>query len=236
MDWPRRVASQPAPRPGQLERPQVIAIINYEAGNLTSVQRALSHLGAPSVITQDLDEIARAERVIFPGVGAAGAAMASLRRLGLDKALAGALASGKPVLGICLGTQVIFESSQEDQATCLGLLPGATVRFPLEHKDAQGQALKVPHMGWNKVRWLRDHPVFAGLPPQAEFYFVHSFHPAPARDEDVVGLTDYGFEFAAAVARANLVAVQFHPEKSGRPGLRILENFVQWDGKEVAGA
>ncbi len=210
----------------------MIAIINYEAGNLTSVQRALTHLGAASVITQDLAEIAQAERVIFPGVGAAGAAMNSLRRLGLDKALKEALASGKPVLGICLGTQIIFESSQEDLATCLGILPGQTVRFPVEHKDAGGQALKVPHMGWNKVRWQKEHPVFAGLPQEAEFYFVHSYHPAPARPADVLGLTEYGLVFASAVARGNLVAVQFHPEKSGRPGLRILQNFIAWDGKE----
>jgi len=210
----------------------VIAIINYEAGNLTSVQRALTHLGAASVITQDLAEIASADRVIFPGVGAAGAAMSSLRRLGLDKALEHALASGKPVLGICLGTQVIFESSQEDLADCLGILPGRTVRFPLEHQDADGATLKVPHMGWNSVRWLRPHPVFAGLPEEAEFYFVHSYHPAPARAEDVLGLTDYGLEFASAVARDNLVAVQFHPEKSGRPGLSVLQNFIAWDGKE----
>lgn len=214
----------------------MIAIINYEAGNLTSVQRALAHLGAASVITQDLDEIASAERVIFPGVGAAGAAMDSLRRLGLDRALKEAVASGRPVLGICLGTQVVFENSQEDLATCLGVLPGQTVRFPLEHRDSAGAALKVPHMGWNKVRWLRPHPVFAGLPDQAEFYFVHSFHPAPARSEDVLGVSEYGYEFASAVGRGNLVAVQFHPEKSGRPGLRILENFIAWDGKEGADA
>ncbi|MBI4800181.1 MAG: imidazole glycerol phosphate synthase subunit HisH [Desulfarculus sp.] len=214
----------------------MIAIINYEAGNLTSVQRALTHLGAESVITQDLAEIAAAERVIFPGVGAAGAAMSSLRRLGLDQALRDAVASGRPVLGICLGTQVIFESSQEDLATCLGILPGQTVRFPLTHTDGTGAALKVPHMGWNKVRWLRSHPVFAGLPQEAEFYFVHSYHPAPAKPEDVLGVTGYGYEFASAVARGNLVAVQFHPEKSGRPGLSILKNFTSWDGKEGADA
>lgn len=214
----------------------MIAIINYEAGNLTSVQRALTSLGAKSVITQDLSEIAQAERVIFPGVGAAGAAMNSLRRLGLDQALKDALASGKPVLGICLGTQIIFESSEEDLATCLGILPGRTVRFPMEHKDAAGVALKVPHMGWNRVRWQKAHPVFAGLPPEAELYFVHSYYPAPARPADVLGLTEYGLLFASAVARANLVAVQFHPEKSGRPGLSILRNFIAWDGKEGASA
>ncbi len=210
----------------------MIAIIDYEAGNLTSVQRALSSLGAASVITQDLSLIANAERVIFPGVGAAGAAMASLKKLGMDNALRQALDSGKPVLGICLGTQIIMESSEEDLANCLGILPGRTVRFPVEHRDAQGQPLKVPHMGWNGVRFTRTHPVFAGVPAEAEFYFVHSYYPLPARQEDVVGTTEYGLSFAAAVARDNLVAVQFHPEKSGRPGLAILKNFLAWDGKE----
>ncbi|MFZ5586874.1 MAG: imidazole glycerol phosphate synthase subunit HisH [Thermodesulfobacteriota bacterium] len=211
----------------------MIAIIDYEAGNLTSVKRALDHLGAPCRITSDLDFIASAERVIFPGVGAAGAAMASMRRLGLDRALAEALRVGKPVLGICLGTQIIFESSQEDLATCLGLMPGQTVRFPLDHRDAAGNPLKVPHMGWNSVSWTRPHPVFAGLPAEAEFYFVHSYYPAPSRAADVVGRTEYGLGFAAAVARDNLAAVQFHPEKSGRPGLQILANFIAWDGKEA---
>ena len=209
----------------------MIAIIDYEAGNLTSVARAVSHLGASCQVTQDLDVIAGAERVIFPGVGAAGSAMASLKRLGLDQALAGALDSGKPVLGICLGTQIVFEESQEDLATCLGFLPGQVVRFPLQHADAVGQALKVPHMGWNGVSWQKPHPVFANLPEQAEFYFVHSYYPAPSDPATVIGTTEYGLEFASAVGRNNLVAVQFHPEKSGAPGLKILENFLAWDGK-----
>jgi len=212
----------------------MIAIIDYEAGNLTSVQRALDHLGAPCAVTQDTAQIARAERVIFPGVGAAGAAMASLKRLGLDKALRQALDAGKPVLGICLGTQIIFELSEEDGGTrCLGILTGQTIRFPAGLADARGVALKIPHMGWNRVRWTRAHPVFRGLPAEAEFYFVHSYHPAPGRQEEVVGTTEYGYPFVSALARGNLVAVQFHPEKSGRPGLKILENFLAWDGKEA---
>ena len=212
----------------------MIAIIDYEAGNLTSVQRALDHLGAPCAVTQDASRIAEAERVIFPGVGAAGAAMASLKRLGLDEALRQALADGKPVLGICLGTQVIFEGSEEDGGTdCLGILTGRAIRFPTGLADAQGGPLKIPHMGWNRVQWTRPHPVFLGLPAEAEFYFVHSYHPAPGRPEEVVGLTEYGYPFASALARSNLAAVQFHPEKSGRPGLKILENFLAWDGKEA---
>ena len=204
----------------------MIAIVNYEAGNLTSVERALRHLGADCVVTQDLAQIASAERVIFPGVGAAGSAMASLKRLGLDGALRQTLEQKKPLLGICLGTQIILEKSEEDGATCLGLLPGQVVRFPLDHP------FKVPHMGWNRVNWKREHPVFAGLDPEAEFYFVHSYYPAPARPQDVVGQTEYGLSFDSAMARDSLVAVQFHPEKSGRPGLRILENFIAWNGKE----
>lgn len=210
----------------------MIAIIDYEAGNLTSVKRALDHLGIPCAVTQDKERIAGADRVIFPGVGAAGAAMASLERLGLDRSLKDALAAGKPVLGICLGTQIIFQHSQEDGGTdCLGILDGQAARFPAGLSDAQGTALKIPHMGWNRVQWTRTHPVFQGLPDQAEFYFVHSYHPAPSREEDVVGMTEYGYGFASAMARDNLVAVQFHPEKSGSPGLKILENFVGWDGQ-----
>ena len=214
----------------------MIAIINYEAGNLTSVERALRSLGADCKITQDAAEIAAADRVIFPGVGAAGSATESLRRLGLDLALRQALSAGKPVMGICLGTQIIFESSEEDNATCLGLLPGKTVKFLGSLTDEDGRAIKIPHMGWNRVRFRRPHPVFAGVPGEAEFYFVHSYHPAPADPEDIIGLTGYGHEFASVVARNNLVAMQFHPEKSGRPGLRILQNFTAWDGKEAADA
>lgn len=214
----------------------MIAIINYEAGNLTSVERALRGLGADCLITQDLARIAEAERVIFPGVGAAGSAAESMRRLGLDQALRQALAAGKPVMGICLGTQIIFESSEEGDAVCLGLLPGKTIRFADGLTDEDGRAIKIPHMGWNTVRLLRPHPVFAGVPADAEFYFVHSYHPAPARAEDIVGQTFHGRDFASVVARDNLVAMQFHPEKSGRPGLRILRNFIAWDGKEAADA
>jgi len=210
----------------------VIAIIDYEAGNLTSVAWAVRSLGADCQVTKDLGAIASAERMIFPGVAAAGVAMNSLRRLGLDAVLKDALAAGKPVLGICLGTQIILERSEEDLATCLGILPGSTARFPVEHADAAGQPLKVPHVGWNGVTWQRSHPVFVGLPAEAEFYFVHSYYPSPADAADVVGTTEYGLTFAAAVARANLVAVQFHPEKSGWPGLKILANFLAWDGKE----
>ncbi|RJX35869.1 MAG: imidazole glycerol phosphate synthase subunit HisH [Desulfarculus sp.] len=214
----------------------MIAIIDYDAGNLTSVERALRSLGAECAISRDAGFISAAERVILPGVGRAGTGMASLRRLGLDKVLADTVAAGKPLLGICFGTQIIFDYSEEDFTDCLGLMPGKVVRFPLEHRDADGQPLKVPHMGWNGMQLKRPHPVLSGLPAEAEFYFVHSYYPLPAQESFVVGATDYGLPFASAVARGSLVAVQFHPEKSGRPGLRLLQNFLDWDGKEGGGA
>ncbi len=214
----------------------MIAIIDYDAGNLASVERALKSLGADCAISRDAEFIASAERIILPGVGRAGSGMASLRRLGLDKVLADSVAQMKPFLGICFGTQIIFDYSEEDLTDCLGLMLGKVVRFPLDHKDADGEPLKVPHMGWNGMSLKRTHPVFAGLPPEAEFYFVHSYYLQPADESEIVGTTDYGFDFCSAVAQGSLVAVQFHPEKSGRPGLRILENFISWDGKETGDA
>jgi imidazole glycerol-phosphate synthase subunit HisH len=211
----------------------MIAIVDYRAGNLTSVARALQYLNVPCVITDRADELCRADRVIFPGVGAAGEAMRNL----MEKRLAGCIRdlfeSGKPLLGICLGTQVIFEYSEEDNRTpCLGIIPGGVKRFP-EAMMEKGDPLKIPHMGWNRVAFRGDHPLFAGIPGNAEFYFVHSYYPAPSESSDIAGETDYGIRFASAVARRNLVAVQFHPEKSGRFGLRILENFSRWDGSHA---
>lgn len=205
----------------------MIAIIDYRAGNLTSVARAVSHLGFACKVTNDHQEIRAADRIIFPGVGAAGKAMEDLRALGLDRVLREAYADGKPIFGICLGTQIIFDESEEDSARCLGVLPGTVRRFP-EALSRGGERLKIPHMGWNQVKWIREHAVFAGLDPGVEFYFVHSYYPDPADAEHVVGVTDYGLRFVSAVAYKRLVAVQFHPEKSGRPGLHILANFCQW--------
>jgi glutamine amidotransferase len=202
----------------------VIVIIDYQAGNLTSVVRSLKALGVEGTVTQDPAVVAQATRVIFPGVGAAGKAMATLRELGLDLALRQSFERGIPILGICLGAQVILEHSEENDAACLGLLPGRTRALP------RGQGLKIPHMGWNQVLFLRTHPVFKGLPEGAEYYFVHSYYTAPAETTMVVGVTDHGIEFPSAIGWRNLVATQFHPEKSGRFGLQILENFLAWDG------
>ena len=211
---------------------KVIAIVDYRAGNLTSVARALQHLQQPFEITDDPARLERASRLIFPGVGAAGEAMAYLRKTCLDRRIADYVRSGRPMLGICLGTQVILESSEENDTRCLGIVPGSVKRFPADLQDG-GQVLKIPHMGWNHVAFRKDHPVFAGLPQGAEFYFVHSFYPAPSDEGWVVGWTHYGIGFCAALAHRNLVAVQFHPEKSGRPGLQILANFCRWKGSHA---
>jgi len=212
----------------------MIAIIDYKAGNLTSVQRALAFVGRDSVITSSASEVLAAERVIFPGVGAAGTAMFDLMRLKLDAALVKAYGSGKPILGICLGTQIVMERSQENQTRCLGIIKGEVVRFPEGFSEPGGRKLKVPHMGWNRVKVTREHPVFDGVDPQSEFYFVHSYYPAPREARNLLGETSYGVPFASALVSENLVAVQFHPEKSGRPGLRLLSNFCMWDGKDHA--
>jgi len=208
-----------------------IAIIDYEAGNLTSVLRAVRFLGFEATVTQDPEQILAADKVIFPGVGAAGAALADLKRLGLDEVLLRIRDQGTPLLGICLGTQIIFDFSEEDGGTaCLGLLPGRTRRFPPDLSE-KGERLKIPHMGWNRVDLVKDHPVFRNVGPDQEFYFVHSYYPAPADTSHVIGRTDYGLSFASVVGQGSLVAVQFHPEKSGGPGLNILKNFCNWDGR-----
>jgi glutamine amidotransferase len=209
----------------------VIAILDYRAGNLTSVERALKYLGYPCRITHDHRTIREAERVVFPGVGAAGKSMADLKELGLDVLLGERLAAGVPILGICVGLQVLLDYSEENDTQCLGIIPGKVRLFAGDMADSGGRPLKIPHMGWNGVAFRDNHPVFAGIPTSSEFYFVHSYYPDPAAPEDIAGTTDYGITFAAAVARDNLVAVQFHPEKSGPPGLQLLRNFCGWDGR-----
>ncbi|MBN1850720.1 MAG: imidazole glycerol phosphate synthase subunit HisH [Deltaproteobacteria bacterium] len=210
----------------------MIAIIDYKAGNLTSVQRALWFLGMECVVTHDYSRIMSAERIVFPGVGAAGSAMADLRAMDLDKAIIEAFHVGKPILGICLGTQVIMEASEENDTKCLGVIKGQTKRFPEVFTDHNGHRLKVPHMGWNRVSFKRRHPLLDGIGPENEFYFVHSYYPEPSDPAKVLGQTDYGIVFPSVLVSGNLVATQFHPEKSGQPGLRILANFCKWSGKD----
>lgn len=209
----------------------MIAIIDYRAGNLTSVKLALDAIGVQGEITDAPERIMAAERVIFPGVGAAGAAMGHLARLGLVNVIRQVAASGTPFLGICLGTQIVFGFSEEDGGTdCIGLVPGRVRLFaPANRLD------KVPQMGWNSVRQVRPHPIFAGIADESEFYFVHSYYPSPSDPSYVLGETEYaGVRFASAVGKGSLVATQFHPEKSGRVGLKLLENFCRWNGVAYA--
>lgn len=206
----------------------MIAIVDYRAGNLTSVRLACESLGLDARVTSDPAEILAAERVIFPGVGAAAAAMANLTELDLADTIAEVVAAGTPFLGICLGTQIICEASEEDGGvTCLGILPGQVIRF----RPAQ-RHFKIPQIGWNAVSWTRPHPVFAGIESGTEFYFVHSYYPAPADAALRLAETEYAdVTFASAIGRDNLVATQFHPEKSGRIGLQLLKNFGEWNGQ-----
>ena len=207
----------------------MLAIVDYKAGNLTSVQLALAEIGTASVITADPREIMAADRLVFPGVGAAGSAMAELRKQKLEPVLKAFLDTGKPFLGICVGCQIIMDWSLEDGRTdCLGILPGGTDIFRAA-PDA-----KVPHMGWNQVHATHAHPVLAGIPDATEFYFVHSYYPTPEEPTDVLAETEYGgLRFASILARRNLVACQFHVEKSGRWGLQLLKNFCRWDPGET---
>lgn len=207
----------------------MVSIIDYKAGNLKSVERALNKIGVSCRVTADREEVRAAERVIFPGVGAAGQAMVNLKELGIDQVISEAFESGKPILGICLGAQIVLEASQENEAACLGLIKGSTKRFP-ETLSAGPDRLKIPHMGWNGLNIRKQHPVLDGINPDDEFYFVHSYYPAPSSKECVMAETEYGITFPSVVGERNLVAMQFHPEKSGPAGLRILRNFCTWDG------
>ncbi len=204
----------------------MIAIIDYKAGNLTSVRLAFEALRIEATITQSPEDILNADRVVFPGVGAAGAAMQSLRELGLKDTIETVATRGTPFLGICLGTQIVFQNLEEDGGVDgVGLFKGRVPRFtPASRYD------KVPQMGWNSVSQKQTHPIWDGIEDASEFYFVHSYYPEPSDPSCMIGATDYaGVTFASAVARDNLVATQFHPEKSGKVGLRLLENFCNWN-------
>jgi len=197
-----------------------LVIIDYDASNLHSVRKALVALGHRPTITNDPDEVASADALVLPGVGAAGDAMRHLSELRLVPVLRRFAEDSKPFFGVCVGMQLMFESSEEDGGIdCLGLLRGRVRRLPPDRK--------VPHMGWNSVRLRYRHPVFEDTPNDSYFYFVHSYYPDPAEGEVVLGETEHGLTFASVVASDNLLGVQFHPEKSGRPGLRLYDNFVR---------
>jgi len=196
-----------------------IIVVDYGAGNLASVVNALERVGAPVVVSRDPAALDEADGVIVPGVGAAADTMRHLSELGFVPRLRATIERGVPFLGICMGLQVLLEVSYEGgEHRCLGIVPGIVRRLP--------EQVTVPHMGWNEVRLRRPHPLFAGIPDGTDFYFVHSFYAEPSDDAWILGETDYGVRFASVLARGNVMATQFHPEKSGRWGLRLLENFV----------
>lgn len=210
---------------------QRVAVIDYGMGNLHSVESALQHAGTCDVVvTDDPAIVAAADRVVFPGVGAIGDCMSEIKRLGFDRLIGEVVASGKPLLGICVGMQAMMEGSEESGGTqCLGLFEGVVQRFP-GGLDAQGNTLKIPHMGWNTVRQSIPHPLWHGIEDNTRFYFVHSYCVTPTRLEVQAGGCEYGLPFAAAIARDNIFATQFHPEKSHVAGLQLLTNFLNWNG------
>ena len=211
-----------------------IAIIDYGMGNLHSIAKAVELVAGDDRVwvTSEIDTILRADRVIFPGVGGIRDCMAELARLGLDDTLR-QVAETKPLLGVCLGMQAMLDFSEENEGVeCLGLIPGRVTRFPDALQDpVSGERLKVPHMGWNQVHQSQEHALWKEIPDGSRFYFVHSYFAQPADPVHMAGRTEYGLGFASAVARENLFGVQCHPEKSQQAGLRLLANFVRWNGQ-----
>jgi imidazole glycerol-phosphate synthase subunit HisH len=202
----------------------MIAVIDYGAGNIRNVVNAVTRLGYEVRLTSDANEVFSADAVIFPGVGAAADTLSSLKTLELVEPIRRVIAEDRPFMGICMGLQLLFSITEEDGGQkCLDVFPGQVRKFP--------GGLKVPHMGWNQVKQNMKHPVFEGVPDGENFYFVHSYYVEPEDAALVAGTTEYGIEFCSAIARGNMIATQFHPEKSGDMGLKIFGNFLGNTGK-----
>jgi len=201
----------------------MLAIVDYDAGNLRSVQRACTKVGLEGKIISTPDQLLSADRVIFPGVGAATSAVTTLKKTGLGEALVAFFKSGRPILGICLGAQIILEHTEEGDEDGLGLIRGVCNKFRFKNNS-----LKVPHMGWNAIEVKQPHPLLASVRSGDEFYFVHSYFTRPSSAENIYCVTEHGIEFCSALGRDNLFATQFHLEKSGPAGLAILERFACW--------
>ena len=204
----------------------MVAIVDYESGNLRSVSRALERAGVSPEVSGDPAVLLKADAAVMPGVGAGDAAMRALRQRGLIEPVREFIASGRPFLGVCLGLQLLMDGTEEGDAPCLGIVAGRT------RKLADG--LKVPHMGWNTVRFRRGHPMLEGIPDDSHFYFVHSYFVVPEDENLVAGVTEYGASFCSIVVKNNLVATQFHPEKSSTLGLKLYENFVRYAAAKTA--
>ena len=208
-----------------------VAVIDYGMGNLHSVAKALEHAGAARVVVSGrAADIAAADRVVLPGVGAIRDCMGEITRLGLDRAVRETAASGRPLLGVCVGMQVLMDHSEENEGVdCLGLLPGRVLSFARHMPPPEGGGrLKVPHMGWNQVHQVMAHPLWENIPQDTRFYFVHSYYVEPAGPDLIAATTCYPLPFTSAVARDNVFAVQFHPEKSQHAGLQLYANFLRW--------
>lgn len=199
----------------------MITIIDYGAGNLSSVDKACRHIGYETEVTSDTDKILKASKLILPGVGSCGDAMQKLRESGIADAVVRQVKEGTPLLGICLGLQMLFESSEEGNVNCLGLVSGKIKRFPGD------MGLKVPQIGWNSITPSKNSRLFKGIPDSSYVYFVHSYYAQCASEADSAAKAEYGIVFDAAVEKGNLFATQFHPEKSGDTGLKILDNFLK---------
>ena len=210
---------------------KTVAIIDYGMGNLHSVSKAVEHVApdARVLVTDNAEQIRSADRVILPGVGAIRDCIAEIRRLGIDS-LVREVSADRPLLGICVGMQALMSRSEENGwVDCIDLFP-SEVRFFGDNLTEHGERLKVPHMGWNEVHQAMDHPLWHDIPDGDRFYFVHSYYAEAEGNPDIAGCTHYGVDLAAAVARDNIFAVQFHPEKSARAGLQLLKNFTNWTG------
>lgn len=210
---------------------RLVTLIDYGGSNIRSVQKAFEHIGARVEVTADPARVRGAKRLVLPGVGAFGPGIAALRERGLDQAILSAVARGVPLLGICLGMQFLFDESEEMGLHAgLGLLHGRVLRFQSWPVAETDRGLKVPHMGWNSLNIAADHPLLAGMTPGAHAYFVHSYYCAPKSKTDVLATSDYGGTFAAVAGHGSIFGVQFHPEKSQRVGLQILENYTRMEG------
>ena len=201
------------------EKP-LIGIVDYQAGNLRSVQKALEKFGARVLISSEKQDLLNSDAIVFPGQGACDSSMQNLKKKSLDEVLIRLIKDQVPFLGVCLGLQLLLENSEEGIEDCLGIIQGNVKKFT--------PGLKVPHMGWNQVEWRIDHPVFKNIPTNQNFYFVHSYYADPVDNSIVAGVTQYGQEFCSAVTFDNVIATQFHPEKSGSLGLQIYDNFIQF--------
>ncbi len=209
-----------------------VAVIDYGMGNLHSVAKALEHVSdqAEVIVTAEAEKILQADRVVLPGVGAIRDCMAEIQRLDLDQVVREVADSGRPLLGVCVGMQAMLDFSEENGGTdCLGLFPGRVEYFGEDLHDAQtGEKLKIPHMGWNQVQQQAAHPLWEGIAQDARFYFVHSYFVHPAEEGQISATTEYGRRFSVALAKDNVFAVQFHPEKSQHDGLQLYKNFLNW--------